>query len=353
MSNIYSINDELTPTPPSNNTPEGNSIQQQLSDIEAQRQLNEQHINDNYNRLIADIEAQGNAIDALHSTAQRTHTYDPNTLKAGRNMSALYDSLQLIGTLAAMSGKNTPPAPQLSSAMQENNNLAYKLQRQQAEADNQYNAAMMQLRKYRDSQREKLATQRGLALRQFNDKLADNNRYAAQQRANAIGDALNAYNDTIQEQRRHKNNLELEDRRAKNRINVKLNNKNDKYIYVDADGYSHKIDKEKQTLLGETAKTIEQHLIKNNRADYVLFYEDLKKNNYNAYAQLLVSQAAEGKLGKNAQTTASNFLNNHTLEYIPLTSAVTDDNPSQHIAGNTDETNVWDLASINDEDLDW
>ena len=337
MSNIYSINDELTPTPPSNNTPEGNTIQQQLSDIEAQRQLNEQHINDNYNRLIADIEAQGNAIDALHSTAQRTHTYDPHTLKAGRNMSALYDSLQLIGTLAAMSAKNTPPPPQLSSATQENNNLAYKLQQQQAEADNRY-ATNLRLLKQRQLQAHTdLAKQRRQAKADTDRLLLNNAKHYDTLQTRILEGERNRQNRTRIAIERNATAIKQSNIRA---YGGGGNNTN-KYDLFDFDGHTYRLSADKRKDFSSAVGNLV------NNSNYAICPDNFSKYGAKLSGVALHMSILRAVLNQDIDVSPETYneaLSIFETYFTPTqkqkastTPAVTDDDFSQYIVNGTDD----------------
>lgn len=160
---IYTINDELTPQPATtvvDNTSATPDLQQQLGALEAQRQADLEHINRNYQDLNQEYDDQLDIIDNLHKTVSRRKMVDPRAVQARQALGSLYDTIQLIGSAASMAGKNTPPAPQLTSAQAQQNTIADRLYAAQQQADQDYATQLRHITQRQQQARTDLARQR-------------------------------------------------------------------------------------------------------------------------------------------------------------------------------------------------
>ena len=160
---IYTINDELTPMPVAtdvDNTSVTPDLQQQLGALEAQRKADIEHINRNYQDLNQEYDDQLDIIDNLHKTVSRRKVVDPRAVQARQALGSLYDTIQLIGSAAAMAGNTTPPSPQITSAQAQQNTIADRLYAAQRQADEDYATQLQHITRQQQQARADIARQR-------------------------------------------------------------------------------------------------------------------------------------------------------------------------------------------------
>lgn len=163
MTNIYTIEDELTPQPVTTQTDNidiSPTLQSQLDALDEQRKADLEHINRNYNDLNQEYDDQLDIIDNMHNTIARRKVYDPRAVNARQALGSLYDTIQLIGSAASMAGKTTPPAPQLTSAQAQQQTIADRLYAAQRQADQDYATQLRLITQRQQQARADIARQR-------------------------------------------------------------------------------------------------------------------------------------------------------------------------------------------------
>lgn len=346
MNNIYTINDELTPQPVTtdvDNTSATPDLQQQLGALEAQRQADLDHINRNYQDLNQEYDDQLDIIDNLHKTVSRRKVVDPRAVQARQALGSLYDTIQLIGSAASMAGKTTPPAPQLTSAQAQQNTIADRLYAAQRQADQDYATQLRHITQRQQQARTDLARKRRQAKTEADRMRLNTNKHY---------DTLFTRLTEGERDRQNRTRIAIE----RNATAIKQTNIRayggggsgaNKYDLFDFDGSSYR-------------------LPANMRKDFSSAVGNLVNNSDNAtrYGAKLSGTALHmailrGVLNGDIQVNANTYqdaLDIFDTYFTPAnvsTQSASRDAIALRPTSNTDNTNVWDQASIDEEELDW
>ena len=206
---IYTINDELTlpVTTDVDNTSATPDLQQQLGALETQRQADIEHINRNYQDLNQEYDDQLDIIDNLHKTVSRRKVVDPRAVQARQALGSLYDTIQLIGSAAAMAGNTTPPSPQLTSAQAQQKTIADRLYAAQRQADEDYATQLRYITRQQQQARTDIAKQRRQAKTEADRTRLNTNKHYD-----------NLVSKAVENERNRKNKLDIAIRRNANAI---------------------------------------------------------------------------------------------------------------------------------------
>lgn len=348
---IYTINDELTPQPvttDADNTSATPDLQQQLGALEAQRQADLEHINRNYQDLNQEYDDQLDIIDNLHKTIDRRKVVDPRAVSARQALGSLYDTIQLIGSAASMAGKTTPPAPQLTSAQAQQNTIADRLYAAQRQADQDYATQLRHITQRQQQARTDLARQRRQATTEADRMRLNTNKHY---------DTLSTRITEGEAKRKHDTKLAVFKETSKiKRGQEKLSTSGVKNSedFIPYENNYYKIDAKYSTALPyEVAELAQRYYI-----DLAYFKRENGLNNKNTAAAFILA-ALNGSLPVSQSQAAQLYQDALDIFETYFTPANVSSQSASRDAialpptSNTDNTNVWDQASIDEEELDW
>lgn len=139
--------DTATTTTVDTDTSHTPAIDEQLQQLDTEKQQAIDDIHRNYNDWIDEFRQSNNPYDAIINTVQRRQLHDPRVTKARQALGSLYDAFQIIGSAAGMAAHHdaTPPAPALSSAANTQNQYAHHIRQLQLQEDDNFRNTLRNL----------------------------------------------------------------------------------------------------------------------------------------------------------------------------------------------------------------